>query len=218
MPEHLPRIASIHLRGLHGIPRHREQSGEQQDREYGRAHPYLGEQDREHGEIPVDQPWYRAVAETQRMQRIVQDADVVVENELELVADEDRRKHHRKHHDRPERPLAPRNPVDQQGDAQPEQEFEIESDRKEQDRAAECDPEIRVREYALVVSEAHPVVKRVGANQPIAGKARVQREQQRKQNDEEQRQDSRKQQQNRHELLALPERNGFPYSGHGLPF
>ena len=83
--------------------------------------------------------------DAQRLQRIVDEPDIVVEQELELEADQDRREHHRKHHQRAQHALAARRLLDQQREAEPEQHFEIERDRQQQHGAAERLPEDRCR-------------------------------------------------------------------------
>jgi hypothetical protein len=40
------------------------------------------------------------------LQGVVDQADIVIEHELELEADQDRREHHRKHHDGAQQALA----------------------------------------------------------------------------------------------------------------
>ncbi len=82
------------------------------------------------------------VGQAERLQRVVHQADIVVEHELELEADEDRREHHREHHQGAQHALAARRLVDQQRQAEAEQHFEIERDGEQQDGAAEGDPEI----------------------------------------------------------------------------
>jgi hypothetical protein len=66
----------------------------------------------------------------ERLQGIVDEADIVVEHELELEADEHRRKHHRKHHQRAQHALATRRLVDQQREPEAEQHFGIQRDRQ----------------------------------------------------------------------------------------
>ena len=103
-------------------------------------------EDGDEGEMALDQPGDRAVGQAERLQRVVHQADIVVEHELELEADEDRREHHREHHHRAQHALAARRLLDQQGQAETEQHFEVERDGQQQHGAAEGDPEIPVGE------------------------------------------------------------------------
>ena len=83
-----------------------------------------------------------ACRDAERLQGVVHQADIVVEHELELEADEDRREHHREHHQRAQDALAARRLLDQHGQAEAEQHFEIERDGQQQNGAAEGPPEI----------------------------------------------------------------------------
>ncbi len=73
----------------------------------------------------------------QRLQRVVDEPDIVVEQKLELEADEDRREHHRKHHKRAQHPLSAHRSLEQQREAEAEQHFEIERKRQKHDGAQE---------------------------------------------------------------------------------
>ena len=115
--------------------------------------------------VAIDQPGNRRLGDAERLQRVVDQPDIVVEQELELEADEDRREHHRKHHQRAQEALAARRPLDQQREAEAEQHFEIERDRQQEDRAAEGLPEHRVGEGVDVVAQADeaPRASRAGS-------------------------------------------------------
>ena len=144
--EGLPRRAAVDARRLDRLARHGEQAGQDEDREHRGRRPDLGDQDGDEGEVAVDQPGDRAVGEAERLQRVVHQADIVVEHELELEADQDRREHHREHHERAQHALAARRLLDQQRQAEAEQHFEVERDGQQQHGAAEGDPEIPIGE------------------------------------------------------------------------
>ncbi len=92
-----------------------------------------------------------AVGQAQRLQRIVHQADIVVEHEFELEADQDRREHHRKHHQRAQDALSPRRLFDQHRKTESEQHFQIERDRQQEHGAAEGVPEVGIGQDRKIV-------------------------------------------------------------------
>ena len=94
--------------------------------------------------------------------RVVRIIETDVENKFELEADQNRRKHHREHHDRAQSALTPGDLVDQKRNPQAEDEFYIQSYRQKQDCASERPPEFRIIEQPLVVPQTNEVVDRFG--------------------------------------------------------
>lgn len=143
-------------------------AGENEDGEDRGGRPDFGDQDRGEGERAVDQPRDRLVRQAERLQRVVHEADIVVEHELELEADEDRREHHGEHHDGAEQPLSARRLLHQHGKAEAEQHFHVERDGEQENGAAERRPEFEVRQNARIVAQADERIERGGLRQPRA--------------------------------------------------
>ena len=94
------------------------------------------------------------------------------------------------------------------GDAEAEQELQVQRNGQEKYCAPEGNPEFGVGEDAFIVSDADPVVEAVRPDQPVPGEARIERKQQRQQHDAQQYQNGRQQQEKRREFLAPPQELG----------
>ena len=113
MAKRLPWRTSINFGGFKRVFWDGKQSGKDQNRKYAGRGPDFGKNYREHRQFLIHEPRDRRRCHTKRLQGIIHQTDVVIENKLELKTNENGREHHWKHHHGTQSTLTPGHTADQ---------------------------------------------------------------------------------------------------------